>query len=43
MRSLYNLNNLPHRTQELLTDPIIHRSFKGNTDTITSCLFTPDL
>ena len=22
-------------------DPIIHRSFKGNTDTITSCLFSP--
>lgn len=29
--------------QSLLTDPIIHRSFKGNSDTINSCLFNPNM
>ena len=31
------------RLQSFVTDPIIHRSFKGNSDTITSCLFNPDM
>ena len=31
------------RLQSFFTDPIIHRTFKGNSDSITSCLFNPDM
>ena len=31
------------RPQSIFTDPIINRSFKGNTDTINSCIFSPNL
>ena len=31
------------RNQSFFTDPVIHRSFKGNNETITSCIFTPNM
>ena len=31
------------RIQSFFTDPIIHRSFKGTNDPITSCIFSPDM
>ena len=31
------------RLQSFFTDPIIHRSFKGNNETISTCIFTPNM
>ena len=31
------------RLQSFFTDPTIHRSFKGNNETISSCIFTPNM
>ena len=31
------------RLQSFFTDPTIHRSFKGNNEIITSCIFTPNM
>ena len=31
------------RNQSFFTDPTIHRSFKGNNETISTCIFTPNM
>ena len=31
------------RLQSFFTDPTIHRSFKGNNETISTCIFTPNM
>ena len=31
------------RLQSFFTDPVIHRSFKGNNETISTCIFTPNM
>ena len=30
-------------SQTKFLEPVIHRTFKGNTDTINSCLFNPNM
>lgn len=31
------------RVQSYFTDPTLQRSFKGHKDTITSCIFNPNM
>jgi hypothetical protein len=32
-----------NRIQSYFTDPALQRSFKGHKDTITSCIFNPNM
>ena len=37
------MTSLTQISQTKFLEPVIHRTFKGNTDTINSCLFNPNM